>query len=123
MTAFIIRRVLWTIPVLWAIATVTFLLMHSVPGGPFDRDRELPPAQRENLERKYGLDSPLHEQYITYMTNLLQGDLGISLKNQRPVTTIIREGMQTSLELGLTAFVFATVFGLSMGMIAALNHN
>jgi oligopeptide transport system permease protein len=122
-TAFIIRRVLWTIPVLWAIATVTFLLMHTVPGGPFDRDKELPATVRQNLERKYGLDKPLHEQYVQYMTNLAKGDLGISMRQNRPVTTIIREGLTVSLQLGLSAFVFATVFGMSMGLIAALNHN
>jgi len=122
-TAFIIRRVLWTIPVLWAIATVTFLLMHTVPGGPFDRDKELPATVRQNLERKYGLDKPLHEQYVQYMTNLAKGDLGISMRQNRPVTTIIREGLTVSLQLGFTAFVFATVFGMSMGLIAALNHN
>ena len=123
MTAFIIRRALWTIPVLWAIATVTFLLMHTVPGGPFDRDKELPATVRQNLERKYGLDKPLPEQYVQYMTNLAKGDLGISMRQNRPVTTIIREGLTVSLQLGLTAFVFATVFGMSMGLIAALNHN
>jgi len=122
-TAFIIRRALWTIPVLWAIATVTFLLMHTVPGGPFDRDKELPATVRQNLERKYGLDKPLPEQYVQYMTNLAKGDLGISMRQNRPVTTIIREGLTVSLQLGLTAFVFATVFGMSMGLIAALNHN
>ena len=123
MTGYIIRRVLWTIPVLWAIATVTFFLMHAVPGGPFDRDKELPPPVRQNLERRYGLDDPLPIQYVTFLKNVVQGDLGISLKNQRPVTTIIREGLPTSLELGITAFIFATVFGGSMGLIAALNHN
>ena len=123
MTAFIIRRVLWTIPVLWAIATVTFLLMHAVPGGPFDRDKELPATVRQNLERKYGLDKPLHEQYVQYLTNLAKGDLGISMRQNRPVTTIISEGLTVSLQLGVTAFIFATVFGMSMGLIAALNHN
>ena len=123
MTAFIIRRVLWTIPVIWAIATVTFFLMHAVPGGPFDRDKELPATVRQNLERKYGLDKPLHEQYVQYMTNLAKGDLGISMRQNRPVTTIISEGLTVSLQLGATAFIFATVFGMSMGLIAALNHN
>ena len=123
MTGFIIRRVLWTIPVLWAIATVTFLLMHAVPGGPFDRDKELPATVRQNLERKYGLDKPLHEQYVQYLTNLAKGDLGISMRQNRPVTTIISEGLTVSLQLGVTAFIFATVFGMSMGLIAALNHN
>jgi oligopeptide transport system permease protein len=114
---------LWTVPVLWAIATITFFLMHSVPGGPFDRERELPPAQRANLERKYGLDKPLMEQYVVYLTNLVQGDLGVSTENQRPVTTIIREGLTVSLQLGISAFIFATVFGFTTGLIAALNHN
>ena len=123
MTAYVIRRVLWIFPVLWAIATVTFFLMHAVPGGPFDQERELPPPVRANLERKYGLDQPLGEQYVTYMKNLVKGDLGISMRDQRPVTTIIRDGLTVSLQLGLTAFIFATFFGMTMGMIASLNHN
>ncbi len=123
MTAYVIRRILWTVPVLWAIATITFLLMHSVPGGPFDRERELPPTVRANLEQKYGLDAPLGEQYVVYMKNLLQGDLGLSMESQRPVTEIIKEGLSVSLELGISAFIFATVFGFSLGLIAALNHN
>jgi oligopeptide transport system permease protein len=123
MTAYVIRRVLWIFPVLWAIATVTFFLMHAVPGGPFDQERELPPPVRANLERKYGLDDSLPQQYVTYMKNLVQGDLGISMRDQRPVTTIIRDGLTVSLQLGLTAFIFATFFGMTMGMIASLNHN
>lgn len=124
MTAFIIRRVLWTIPVMWAIVTITFFLMHAVPGGPFDRDRELPPAIRANLERKYGLDKPIFEQYTTYLENLvIRQDLGVSTRDQREVTDIIRGGLKTTLELGTSAFIFATIFGFSMGVIAALNHN
>jgi oligopeptide transport system permease protein len=123
MTGFVIRRVLWTIPVLWAIVTITFFLMHAVPGGPFDRERELPPAVRANLERKYGLDEPLFQQYVTYIENLLQGDLGVSTRDQRQVTTIIRDGLTITAQLGVSAFIFATVFGFTMGLIAALNHN
>ncbi len=114
---------LWTVPVLWAIVTITFFLMHSVPGGPFDKERELPPTVRANLEAKYGLDKPLLEQYVVYLENLLQGDLGVSMESQRPVTEIIKEGFGVSLELGVSAFVFATVFGFTMGLLAALNHN
>jgi oligopeptide transport system permease protein len=97
--------------------------MHAVPGGPFDRDKELPATVRQNLERKYGLDKPLYEQYVQYITNIAQGDLGISMRQNRPVTTIIREGLAVSLQLGITAFIFATVLGMTMGLIAALNHN
>jgi len=123
MTGYVIRRVLWTIPVLWAVATVTFFLMHAVPGGPFDRDKPLTPAVRANLERRYGFDDPLPQQYVTYLTNLVQGDLGISTRSQRDVTTIIREGLSVSAQLGALAFVFATVFGGTMGVLAALNRN
>lgn len=123
MTGYVIRRILWAIPVLWAIVTITFFLMHSVPGGPFDRERELPPTVRANLERKYGLDKPLAEQYGIYLKNLVQGDLGVSMRNQRPVTTIIQEGFKVTAQLGVSAFIFAVLFGFTMGSIAALNHN
>jgi oligopeptide transport system permease protein len=123
MTGFVIRRVLWTIPVLWAIVTITFFLMHAVPGGPFDRERELPPSVRANLERKYGLDQSLPRQYVTYLENLVQGDLGVSMRDQRPVTTIIKDGLEVTVQLGVSAFIFATIFGFTLGLIAALNHN
>ncbi len=123
MTGYLIRRILWTIPVMWAIVTITFFLMNAVPGGPFDRDRELPPAVRANLERKYGLDEPLGQRYVTYLQNLVQGDLGVSMRDQRPVTTVIRDGLTVSMQLGVSAFVFAVAFGFTMGLIAALNHN
>jgi oligopeptide transport system permease protein len=123
MTGYVVRRVLWAIPVLWAIVTITFFLMHAVPGGPFDRDRELPPSTRANLERRYGLDEPLFTQYTTYLTNLVQGDLGVSMRDQREVTEIIKDGLKTSIQLGVAAFIFATLFGFTLGLIAALNHN
>ncbi len=123
MTAYVIRRILWTVPVLWAIVTITFFLMHSVPGGPFDRERELAPSVRANLERKYGLDEPLMQQYVTYLENLVQGDLGVSMRDQRPVTTVIRDGFTVSAQLGVSAFFFALIFGFTMGLVAALNHN
>jgi oligopeptide transport system permease protein len=97
--------------------------MHAVPGGPFDRDKPLTPAVRANLERRYGLDDPLPQQYVNYLTNLVQGDLGVSTRNQREVTTIIREGLTVSAQLGVTAFIFATLFGGTLGVLAALNRN
>ena len=123
MTGYVVRRILWAIPVLWAIVTITFFLMHAVPGGPFDRDRELSPTVRANLERKYGLDDPIYQQYTTYLGNLVQGDLGVSLRDEREVTTIIRDGLKVTIQLGVSAFIFATIFGFAMGIIAALNHN
>ena len=124
MTGYIIRRVLWIIPVMWAVATITFLLMHAVPGGPFDRERELPPEVMENLNKKYNLDKPLYEQYGLYFWDLLHGDLGNSYRSvNQPVTGLIREGWLTTAELGTVAFIYAVVFGMTLGVLAALNQN
>ncbi len=123
MTGYIIRRVLWMIPLLWAVATVTFFLMHAVEGGPFDREKELPANVLANLEKKYNLDEPLHVQYGLYLRGLLQGDLGLSFENNREVATIIREGFVVSVQLGVTAFLYAVVFGMALGVLAALNQN
>ena len=123
MTGYIIRRILWTIPVLWAVATITFFLMHAVPGGPFDRDKELPPAVLANLEKRYNLDKPLFVQYALYLENLAGGDLGLSFKNNREVTDIIRDGFEVTAQLGMVAFLYATIFGMTLGVVAALYHN
>jgi len=123
MTGYVIRRFLWMIPLLWAVATVTFFLMHAVEGGPFDREKELPANVLANLEKKYNLDEPLLVQYGLYLKGLVQGDLGLSFENNREVTTIIREGFEVSAQLGGIAFLYAVVFGMSLGVIAALNQN
>lgn len=124
MLGYTIRRVFAIIPLIVAVATITFLLMHSVEGGPFDGDKPLTPTQRENLERRYGLSDSLPVQYIKYMGNLAKGDLGISLANQdREITEIIRERMSVSLQLGLLSFLFAAVLGLTLGTVSALHQN
>ncbi|MBE0608132.1 MAG: ABC transporter permease [Dehalococcoidia bacterium] len=123
MLAYAIRRVLAIIPLLFAIATITFFLMHSVEGGPFDEDKPLPPATRANLERRYGLDDPLPVQYVTYIKNLASLDFGISIANNRDISDIIKERMRISVQLGIAAFLFATFFGLSLGVISSLNQN
>ena len=123
MTGFIVRRILWIIHVLWAVATITFFLMHAVPGGPFDRDKNLPPATLANLEKRYNLDKPLVVQYGLYLKNLAQGDLGLSYKNNREVTDIISDGFEVTAQLGVLAFLYATIFGITLGVIAALYQN
>src|SRR3990170_8241436 len=124
MIGYVIRRTLWIIPVMWAVATVTFLLMHAVPGGPFDRERELPPQVIANLNKKYNLDKPLYEQYVLYFRDLVQGDLGLSYRNvNQPVTDLIRDGWKVTAQLGVVAFLYAIVFGMTLGIIAALNQN
>ncbi len=125
MMGYIFRRLLWLAPVLFFAALVTFLLMHLVPGGPWDtKGRPVSPELREQLEAKYGLDEPLWRQFVTFSGNALQGDLGVSFQYQdRPVTEIIREGLEVSAVLGLFALTFALVVGVTLGVVAAVKQN
>lgn len=124
MLGYVLRRLLWMIPVLWFIATITFFLMHQVPGGPFTAEKNRPPAVEEALQRRYGLDKPVLVQYRTYMWNLLHGDLGISTRqSDRPVTQIIGRGIRVTAQLGALALVVALGVGITLGVVAALNRN
>ena len=80
MIAYIGRRFLWIIPVLFTVSIITFFLMHAVPGGPWDADKRLPAATQERLNAKYGLDQPIYIQYITWAGKFIQGDLGPSYR-------------------------------------------
>jgi oligopeptide transport system permease protein len=124
MTAYFIRRLLWLVPVLLFVAAITFVLMHSVPGGPWDRDKPLPPAAVEQLNRKYGLDQPLWEQFGRYLLGLLHGDLGVSYRqSDRPVSEVIGDGIKVSATLGGLAMLVSAVVGLPLGIVAALRRN
>lgn len=124
MAAYALRRLLWTLPVLFFIAVVTFVLMHMVPGGPWDASgRPISDTLEEQLRSKYGLDEGVFQQFLTFIWNLLQGDLGISYRLGRPVTTAILEGMEVSAVLGLLALAFAIAVGVPLGVLAALNRN
>ena len=124
MAAYIVRRILWLGLTLLFISLVTFVLMHSVKGGPWDQARAVPPQQIENLNRKYGLDQPLWRQYTTFVTNAVQGDLGLSFQRQdKPVTDIILDGFKVSAVLGLIAFTLAAGFGVTLGVYSALHRN
>jgi len=123
MVGYTIRRILALIPLLLAVVTVTFFLMHAVQGGPFDSDRPLNEATRARLEEKYNLDGSLGEQYVHYMRNLANADLGVSFSNDRPVRAIIADRFPVSLHLGLYAFAFAITSGLVLGIVAALHQN
>lgn len=123
MTAYILRRLLVMVPLLWAIATITFFLMHAVPGGPFDNEKPLPPDTVAALERKYNLDGSLMDQYRSFLGGLVQGDLGLSFRQDRPVTEVISEGVPESAQLGLCAFTFALVLGLTLGILSGVKQN
>jgi oligopeptide transport system permease protein len=124
MTRYIAARVLWIIPVLFVVSLLTFLLMHSVPGGPWAREKALPAPTVARLNIKYGLDDPLPVQYINWATSLLQGDLGPSFKfADRSVNDIVGEGIGVTVQLGVMAFLLSVLVGIPLGIFAALGHN
>jgi oligopeptide transport system permease protein len=123
-TAYVVRRVLLMIPTLWAIATLTFFMMRLAPGGPFMAERDIPGPALEQLRRTYGLDRPLHEQYLRFLGNAVRGDFGPSYRyNGRPVAEIIGEGFRVSAELGGWALLIAVLIGVPIGVVAALRQN
>ncbi len=124
MTGYLIRRVLWIVPVLFAVSLITFLLMHSVPGGPWDREKPLPASVVQRLNAEYGLDDPLPVQYVRWAGALLTGDLGPSYRfRDRSVNDIVADGIGTTAQLGVMAFLLAVLLGIPLGMIAALRQN
>ena len=119
----ITRRLLQAIPTLWLIATLTFVLLHLAPGGPFDDEKPLPPEVKAEIEAHYGLDLPLYQQYFRFLGNILQGDLGPSYKYTGwKVDEIIWQSIPISLELGGIALIIAISIGIPLGIIAALQH-
>jgi oligopeptide transport system permease protein len=124
MAAYIVRRVLWLGLTLLFISLATFVLMHTVKGGPWDMERAVPPQQVENLNRKYGLDEPLWRQYVNFVGNAVQGDLGLSFQRQdKPVSGIIWDGFKVSAVLGLLSFALAALVGVTLGVYSALHRN
>lgn len=121
MIAFIVKRFFWLLVTMWAVFTVSFILMRSVPGGPFDGDRQVAPEIKRNMERRYNLDKELHEQYfIELRRTFLEGDLGYCMKlTDRSVNYVIAQGLPVSAALGVLALAFAMTFGLLTGVVSA----
>lgn len=110
--------------VLLIITTATFVLMHSIPGGPFTAEKKLPEAVLKNINERYHLNDPLWKQYTDYLANILRGDLGPSFKYEsRTVNDIIAESFPVSAELGTAAVLIAVIVGIPAGIIAALRQN
>lgn len=108
---------------LWLVITITFFLLHMLPGDPFESEKAIPPQIKANLMRQYHLDKPLHIQYLYYLKNVAKGDLGESMKNRgRRVNTVIQESFPVSADLGARAVVFSLVIGIPIGIIAALKR-
>ncbi len=127
MGAYVLRRIIWSIPVLLALLLAVFLLMHAIPGGPFDfaGEKSLSEVAIRNMERLYGLDKPLPEQFLSYVKAIvLEGDLGPSFRQRgRTVNQIIGDSFPISAQLGLMSIGLALVIGVPAGIVAALNHN
>lgn len=123
MLAYIIKRIFNAAIVLWVVTTITFFLMHAIPGGPFTVEKSLPPIVQQSIEERYKLNDPLYKQYSDYLTNLIQGDLGPSFKYPgRSVNDIIKDGFPVSFQLGMEAVLIAIIIGIPAGIIAAINQ-
>ncbi len=125
MSHYIIRRLLWMIPVLFFISVITFALAHAVPGGPFTREHQLPAEVIANLEKYYGLDKPVWRQYVDYMGAILtRFDFGpVYSSRSRRVNDIFADHLPVSAQLGLAAIAIALVIGVPLGIVAALKQN
>ena len=122
---YILKRILLAIVTVWVVITVTFFVMHAVPGGPFMGEKAISAAAQAALEAKYGLDKPLIQQYFTYLKDIVtKFDFGPSLKQRgRMVIDIIADGMKTSARLGVVAACLAALVGIPLGAVAALRRN
>ncbi|MEO0368895.1 MAG: ABC transporter permease subunit [Pseudomonadota bacterium] len=124
MAKYTLIRLLQAIPVLFVVITTTFFLIRQAPGGPFDADKPVIPAVKRALEAKYNLDQPLFQQYLSYMGDLLKGDLGPSFKYPGwAVHDLILSGLPVTAELALYALLVALVIGVIAGTLAALKPN
>ena len=122
---YIVKRFFLAIVTIWVVITVTFFVMHAVPGGPFTGEKAVTESVKAAMEAKYGLDKPLGIQYLTYLKDVVtKFEFGPSLKQRgRTVNDIIADGMKTSAKIGLIAAVIALVCGVILGSIAALRRN
>lgn len=124
MKRYLLKRLIMSLITIWAIVTLTFFLMHSIPGNPFAQEGKMPKTVYENLQKKYGLDKPLTEQYVIYLKNLLKGDFGDSMKSKvETVNEMINRGFPVSAYIGAEALLIALIIGPALGAMAALYQN
>ncbi|HYP30414.1 MAG TPA: oligopeptide ABC transporter permease OppB [Burkholderiaceae bacterium] len=124
MWAYVVRRLLVTIPTVLAVVTLCYVLLHLTPGGPFDAERKVSDAVLANLQAKYHLDLPPWQQYLYYLRDLLHGDLGASFRYADwSVNDLVARALPVSLAIGGTAMAVAAIVGVAMGIVAALRQN
>ncbi len=124
MLRFLLRRLAVAVPTLFLVVTLTFFMMRAAPGGPFDGERKLPAEIEQSVRARYGLDQPLVVQYANYLSGVVRGDFGPSLRyRDRTVLSILADNYQPSLIIGGCSLIIAALVGISLGIVAALRHN
>ncbi len=124
MTGYLIRRVLWLIPVLLVVSLITFALMHLVPGGPWSGDRNLPAGVTRAISIRYHLNEPVWQQFARWVFDVVRGDFGPSFRYaDRSINRIIADGLPATVQLGVMAFTLSVAVGIPLGIIASLGHN
>lgn len=124
MLQYILKRLGYSLLTLLVLVTLTFLLMRLMPGDPFVGERAVTPSVMETLNAKYGLDQPVHIQYVKYLNNILHGDFGTSMQyRNRDVADVIKGAFPYSFDLGIRALIFAVIMGILLGIVASMNHN
>jgi peptide/nickel transport system permease protein len=125
---FFAKRILQAVPLLFGIATLTFFIIHLAPGDPMDMyleprmQRQMDPEVIELIRQKYGLDQPVHVQYVKWLGNLAQGDLGESFRHRRPVASLIAERVPYTLQLAILALLFDALVGIALGIFSAVKQ-
>jgi len=128
MLKYIVKRLLLSVPLVLGIVTATFFLSHLAPGDPMDmylepqRQRQVDPQVLELLRKKYGLDQPIHIQYVAWLKNVAQGDFGESFRYRRPVRNMILEAIPYTLQLTVLAILLNAFVGITLGIISAVKH-
>lgn len=123
MLRFLVNRIAMGIVTLWLVITITFFLLHLLPGDPFQSEKAIPPKIKENLMAKYHLDKPLGVQYVHYLKSIAKGDLGMSMKTRgKSVNDVIGSSFPVSADLGAKSIIFALIVGIPLGIVAALNR-
>lgn len=124
MSVFVARRMLQGVLVLFLVSLLTFFLIHLAPGGPSSLvDFTSTAAERDARSARFGLDRPLHERYLVWLAGAVRGDLGTSINQGLPVAGLLRQRLGTTLSLALAALALATILGVALGVLAALNRN
>ena len=122
MKKYVLKRLIYALITIFVLLALTFVMMHMLPGDPFNTGKAMSESTKQALREFYGLDKPLVEQFIIYIQNAITGDLGISIKYNRPVIDIIMESFPVSFQLGMFSLIFAVIAGIALGAIAAIRR-